>query len=262
MMNRDSKRTLLATLTKDPFQPVRLYYAIPSRSFVTDKFQSLKCIVEMPTEQCWEWVYWAEAEKLQFSAGYDAVPKDRRPIVLGRIRFPHSGGMVLETNAIARAIGAAKFFTPRLGTEVVLIRCRIVNRYFSADEGTPTELMKTLDHDVSVIDPRQAEAAFVSTYKGVRTMKDAVRAAEAFVRREIASKKDVPMVEDFPLAPEEETPDFLHLTTALNLRLARAFEHWQGNKHLTLTDVIVRAVEQAHGGSGHPPHFLTPMADR
>ncbi len=53
------------------------------------------------------------------------------------------------------------------------------------------------------------------------------------------------MVEDFPLAPEEETPDFSHLSMALRFRSARAIEHWRGNTHLTLTAIIVRTVE--HG---------------
>jgi hypothetical protein len=61
-----------------------------------------------------------------------------------------------------------------------------------------------------------------------------------------------PMVEDFPLAPEEETPDFEHLATTLRLRFARAFEHWRGNTHLTLAAIILRSVERrTPAGGGH-----------
>ena len=49
---------------------------------------------------------------------------------------------------------------------------------------------------------------------------------------------------DFPLAPEEETPDFQHLAMGLQLRFMRAVEHWRGNTDLTLTAIIMRAVEQ------------------
>jgi uncharacterized protein (DUF952 family) len=52
------------------------------------------------------------------------------------------------------------------------------------------------------------------------------------------------MVEDFPLAPEEETPDFQHLATGLQLRLVRAVEHWRGNTDLTLAAIIIRAVKE------------------
>lgn len=68
-------------------------------------------------------------------------------------------------------------------------------------------------------------------------------AAESLERR-LKSKEDVPLVEDFPLAPEEETPDFRHLTFTLQLRLIRAMEHWRGNTDLTLTGLIVRAVKE------------------
>jgi hypothetical protein len=245
------QRCLLATMTNEPFQPVRLYYSIPDRSFVTEKFRALKCMVEVPPEQCWQWLFHAEATSLRFFAGYDEVPKEKQPIVLGRIRFPESGGMTLQTNSILRAIEGARFFGPRLGPEVVAMRCRVVNRCFAADEGQPNELMKTLDQNVTVIDPRMAVAAFRREFKGVRTMQNAERVAGESLEKKLKSKEDVPTVEDFPLAPEEETPEFQHLATALQFRLVRVVEHWQGNTHLTLTAIIMRTVEEnarARGG--------------
>lgn len=236
-------RCLLATMTKEPFQPVRLYYSIPGRSFVTEKLRGLKCMVEVPPERCWQWLFHAEAASLPIAAGYNAVPMERRPIVLGRIRFPKNGGMTLQTNSIDRAVAAARFFAPLLGPEVVAMRVRVVNRCFAADEGQPDELMKTLDQDVTVIDPREAEAALSRDFKGVRTMEDAERAATASLQRKLASKKDVPMVEDFPLAPEEETPEFRDLANTLGFRFVRAVEQWRGNTDLTLAAIIVRTVE-------------------
>ncbi len=244
-------RRLLATMTNEPFQPVRLYYAIPDRAFVTKKLRGLKCMVEIASERCWQWLFHAEAASLRFFAGYDEVPKERRPIVLGRIRFPKSGGMTLQTNSIPRAIEGARFFGPRFGPDIVAMRCRVVNRCFAADEGDPDQLLKTLDQNVTVIDPRGAEAAFMREFKGVRTVQDAERVAEESLERRLKSREDVPLVEDFPLAPEEETPDFRDLATGLQLRIVRAVEHWRGNKDLTLTALIVRTVEEgarARGG--------------
>jgi hypothetical protein len=119
----------------------------------------------------------------------------------------------------------------------------VVNRCFAAEEGQPDDLMKTLDQDVTVIDPREAEAAFTRDFKGVRTMEDAERAVSESLQRKLWSKKDVPMVEDFPLAPEGETPQFSDLATTLGFRFARAVEHWMGNTDLTLTQIIVRSIE-------------------
>lgn len=237
-------RSLLVTRTQEPFQPVRLSYAIPDRSFVTARLRGLECLVEAPAERCWRWLYNGEAAALQIGAGREAVSMERRPAVLGHIRFPMKGGMVIQTDSIDRAVAAAQFFAPHLSPEVVAIRCRVVNRCFAADEGQPEKLMKTLDQEVTVINPREAEQGLARSLMGVRTMEDAERAAAASLQRRLASKEDVPMVEDFPLAPEEETPDFRHLATMLGFRLARALEHWRGNTDLTLIAIITRSVEE------------------
>jgi len=237
---------LVVTLTNEPFQPVRLFYAIPDRAFVLRKLRQVKCVVEVPEERCWHWLFEGESASLRFVTGYDEIPKERRPVLLGRLHFPKSGGMRLQTSSVLRAIAAARFFAPRLGPEVVATRCRVVNRCFTPDEGDLDELMRTLDQGVTVIDPRVAEAAMEQRYKGARTMEDLERAATADLERRIRSKEDVPMVEDFPLAPEEETPDFQHLETALQLRLLRAMEHWRGN-HRTLTEIILEAVKDGAG---------------
>jgi hypothetical protein len=176
---------------------------------------------------------------------YDEVPKEKRPLILGRLRFPKSGGMTLQTSSILRAIEAARFFGPLFGPEVVAMRCRVVNRCFAADEGDPVELLKTLDQNVTVIDPREVEEALRREFKDVRNMQEAEHVAAGRLARRLAAMEDVPMVEDFPLAPEEETPGFQHLTTALQLRLVRAVEHWRGNTDLTLTAIVLRAVEES-----------------
>lgn len=73
--------------------------------------------------------------------------------------------------------------------------------------------LKTLDQNVTVIDPREAEAAFIRQLKGVRTAQEAERAAEESLERRLKSKE----------------------------------EHPRGNKDLTLTALIVRTVEENSG---------------
>lgn len=241
------------TMTREPFQPVRLYYAIPGRSFVTPRLRDLHCVVEAPAERCLHWLFHAEAAALPIGAGYDAVPEERRPIVLGRIRFPKNGGMTIQTNSADRAIAAARFFAPYLGPEVVLMRFRVVNRLFAAEEGPADQLFRILDQEVTVIDPRAAEAEMERDFQGVKTMRDAERVAAERLRQRLESRKDVPMVEDFPLAPEEETPEFKDLAMVLHVRLLRALAHWKGNTDVTLTEIIVRMVEEGGGRIHGPP---------
>ena len=240
---------LLVTMTREPFQPIRLCYSIPSRSFVTERIATLGCVVEDRATRCWQWLYRAEASSLEFFASFHDVPPEVQPVVLGRLRFPKSGGMTFQLNSTPRAIAAARFFGPLLGPEVVLLRCRVVNRCFAAteSEGNPEELMKALDQNVTVVDPRNAEARFAQDFKGVKTMEAAERAATASLARRLKEKVDVPLVEDFPLCPEEETPNFDSLAMTLQLRLVRAVEHWKGNKELTLPALIVRMVQDASG---------------
>jgi hypothetical protein len=232
------------TLTNEPFQPVRLYYSIPDRALVSRKLGTLQCLVQAPEEQCWQWLFHGEAASLRFGGGYEDVPKERRPIILGRIRFPSDSSMTLQTNSIARAIGAVRFFAPYLGPECTAIRLRLANRLFAAEEGRLEELMKILDQNVTVIDPRAAEAAFAHDFKHARTKEDVERVVASSLERRLKSKEDVPLVEDLALAPEEETADFRHLAFTLQLRLIRAMEHWRGNTDLTLTALIVRAVKE------------------
>ena len=67
-------------MTNEPFQPVPFYYTIPDSSFVTDKLRRLECMIAAPIEQCWQWLFHADAASLRFAAGYDDVPKERRPM--------------------------------------------------------------------------------------------------------------------------------------------------------------------------------------
>jgi len=50
------------------------------------------------------------------------------------------------------------------------------------------------------------------------------------VERILKSKEDIPLVEDFPLVPEEETPEYRDLGVTLHLRGVRALEHWQATR--------------------------------
>jgi len=98
-----------------------------------------------------------------------------------------------------------------------------------------------LDADVGVIDPTEAEERFEKAMAGTKTEAEKLKVVAAY--REDRRKRDVPLVEDFPLHAEEETPDFRDLRFTLELRTARACEHWKGNTRITLPDLIYQLVE-------------------
>ncbi len=238
-------RVLLSTITREPFQPIRLYYSIPGRGYVLARLRALECVVEAPQENCWHWLFHGESASIRFEGGgYDEVPMERRPIILGRLRFPKAGGMVLETNSFARALAGARFFAPRFGEKIIARRCRVLNRCCAVSDGTGPKLLKLLDQNVTVIDPRAAEERLRHQLAGARSMEELERRAAAAQAERRARGDDVPLVEDFPLDPGEETPDFRHLETTLQLRLVRAVARWRGDTSMTLESLIHELVRR------------------
>jgi hypothetical protein len=198
----------------------------------------------------WRWYFVAEAEDLELGAYSQEQLEDDESVVIGFIRFPKKSTMIIEVRSVLRAIAAAKFFGPILGPKVVARRACIVNRYFDSNEltGNVAELDKHLDQNVTVVDPRVAEAKLDEYLAGAKTAEQAKRAYERHYEGRRQERRDVPLVEDFPLAPREETPDFKHLTITLELRMFRAHEHWNGNP-VILRDIIERLFKDDPSGA-------------
>jgi hypothetical protein len=235
-------KPLLATATGEPFQPVRLYYAVPDAAAVLARLAGLGCMDEVPSRGDWEWLFQEEAATLRLPGTCADIPRAMRPLVIGRIRFPRPASMTLQVNSIPRAIEGARFFGARLGELAVAFRVRVVNRNFAAGEGEPRDLAGMLDRDVVVIDPREGELVIQRMLQALGPEK----ARQQFAQGRFPGE-DVPLVEDFPLHPEEESPDFRQLATLLSFRAVRAMEHWQGRTDLTLGAVIRRAAAQGQG---------------
>jgi hypothetical protein len=247
IMSKRTDRLLLTTTTGEPYQPVRLYYTISAKPFIANILRQLRCMEEDREGDRWGWFYRDEAASLTFGTPPTELPADREPVLLGVFSFPKKGGMTLAVRSCARAIEAARFFGPIFGPRVVARRARLVNRYFAAaelDGRDLGELDRHLDQNVTVFDPRVAEEKQQAYLVGAKTQEERRRAYERYHEDKRRERRDVPLVEDFPLAPEEETPDFMHLATTLRLRELRAFEHWNGNTHVILGDIIERLVEQ------------------
>lgn len=244
-----NERVLAATVTGEPLQPVRLYWSVPKRSTVTPVFSALRCVVPEPGG-AWVWLYEDEARVISLMTPYDKLPPVVHPLHIGRFRLQARPGqgtrakkdqrLVMELRSFDRAVEAAKFFAPRFGRGVLLERVRLINRLFEGHEmvGGLHVLDRLLDQNVVVVDPRETEEALERALVSARTLHEKRLAFERFSHE--LRKKDVPLVEDFPLCPEEETPEFRDLAITLRLRLARAMDHFHG-KPITLAELIHRA---------------------
>jgi hypothetical protein len=233
---------LLATTTNEPFQPVRLYFAVPDAGAVRATLKRIACVQEIPSMGCWEWLFAKEAAGLRFPGTYQDVPEAMRPIILGRIRFPRTTTMTLQTNSFPQVLEGARFFGARLGKLAVALRVRVINRCFAADEGDIQSLASMLDRDVVVIDPGEAELIIERI---IRKGPNKRVALQRLIWGDFPGE-DVPMVEDLPLYPEVETPDFQELATVLSLRAARAMEHWNGHTEVTIGSLLRLAAAQGN----------------
>lgn len=236
---RRMDRQHLGTATGEPFQPVRLYYTIPGKPFVTRLLARLGCMDEDRAGGRWVWLYEAEAEGLTFGRPRADLPDEAHPVVIGALRFPGSEQMTLEVRSCARAIEAARFFGPVLGPSVVLRRGRVVNRFFDVAEMVDglEGLDRMLDRDVTASDASGAEERLRRLLAGAKTPAEAFEALRN-------DREDLPLVEDFPIDPEEATLAFEHLALTLRLRTLRAYEHWKGNTGVILMDLVEQLVRE------------------
>ncbi len=242
-------RQLLVATTGEPMQPVRLYYSASgrARAAAVSALRALRCIGPGQEAKTLEWLHCDEAADLDFQRWAPGAKLGRSPALLGMWSLRDRRVITLTVRSVHRAILAARFFSRRLGSGVELVRARVVNRWFDAGElGSDLDLRRLdahLDRGVVVIDPRVAEGELEDMLSRARTPEELERLCADSLERK--RKDDVPEVEDFPLAPQEETPDFRDLEMTLTLRWARAGEHWQGKTDVTLADIILRLTEQA-----------------
>jgi hypothetical protein len=80
---------LLATTTSEPYQPVRLYYSIPSRAFVLGRIGKLRCM--QPSGRGLDWYCRDEVDSLEI--GYKRIrpPPEAGDVLLAQVRFPKTG---------------------------------------------------------------------------------------------------------------------------------------------------------------------------
>lgn len=236
---------IVTTHTGEPVQPTRLQFRIIRRPKVERVLNGLHSIfrdADRPGTRLWH--YAGEAQNVELPKRTHEIAKDLQPVILADISFPEPRQLVMKFRSPDRAIAAAKFFCPRFGDDAELERVRILNRLVTpaeADRGL-ADIDGLLDRDVTIIDPevglRELDAALATG----RTRAEKVAAFERYHAEK--RKHDVPEVEDFPLAMEEETPTFAHLTNTLRFRSLRAFEHWKGRK-ITLAQLIEEILARA-----------------
>ena len=232
----DSGKPLLMTMTGEIHQPIRLYYQVFDQAAVLKTFAKLRCLDDDQDNQRWVWLYHGEAKKLTFHTSYAAIPRTKRPIVLGSFRFTSAQDMTLNVRSWERATQAVVFFDRYLKRSIAHVtHAAIVNRLFPyTSDGLPALEGLFAPEQVTEIDGEKVLRRAVESLKTIQDPQQRLDRAFALIVQ--PAHAPLPEVEKFPV--HFYTDGILSLENALRLRQIVAFEHWQGNTQCTLGEVI------------------------
>ena len=210
----NAERQLLATVTGELCQPVRIYYSVPDKNAVNKKVRALKCVQSDPARRRWVWLFEGEAKGLAFEKSYRDIPKKLRPIVIGSFHFRPPSEMHLDLRSIERAIHALPFFDRHLGRKTAeATEFSIVNRLLGADE-QPIDFDRLFKDEVRTNVEELLEQFKGNPMAALQLLEDEMKAPEPeVVRRSLNFYSDG--IDSF--------------RTALKIRQSIAIERWNGN---------------------------------
>jgi hypothetical protein len=218
-----SDEKLLATITGELVQPVRVYYRMRDKVSIKRVFSKLKCIRFDSDRDRYAWLYQKEAKKLVFKKPYSSIPSKFKPIVIGSLFSKKSNEMYLETRSIERAIEGIVFFDTYIKADMAEVEdISIVNKLVSPKEST-MDFSDFFDKEVASNTEEQNNEIRANLLGGILTKKELL-----------------PEVERFPSHFHED--GILPLKLSLQSRQYVAIQHWHGNSDYTLTDYISEVV--------------------
>jgi hypothetical protein len=242
------KRTLVVTTTGEPYQPSRIYYQVFNRKTVISALNKLRCIFYDRQTDLWEWGYEFESQKLRFEKSYKSIPKEKRPILLGRFQFKDENSLILDVRSLARVTKALQFFDKRINRRAATpTHCAIVNKLFAMEKLPNRELYTS--HDIFFEDEDAKQRAEQEERELKQVLADLQEVEDQEARMEAMNKyleeiaqKPLPEIESLPIHVDEGE-GFMQVEMALSFRMRVAYEHWGGNKNFKLADAIQSLVD-------------------
>ena len=214
---------LLATITGELVQPVRVYYRMRDKDSLKRVFSKLKCIDFDSDRDRYVWLYQKEAKKLVFKKTYSSIPSRFKPIVIGSFFVKKSNEMYLETRSIERAIEGIVFFDTYIKIYMAEVEdISIVNKVFSPKENT-IDFSDFFDKELTINTEETINKIKANLLGGV-----------------LPEKELLPSVERFPSHFHED--GILPIKLSLQSRQYVAIQHWHGNSDYTLADYISELV--------------------
>ncbi len=236
-----AEKTILATMTGEHFQPVRLHFKVLNRNAVLRAFKNLRCVDRDPTRLRWVWLYYFEARNLPFKQSYAQIPRQHHPLVIGSFIPQSEDRMVLDLRSCERATLAIPFFDRHIPRSVARVtEAEVVNRLFSADESgiTPDQIFDR--QETVACDPEASVRAVAELTAHVQDPQEKFRIAAEYM--DARARQPLPEIERFPIHYYEE--GIQTFTTTLTIRQIIAFQHWLGNTGYSMFDVIQEMVKK------------------
>jgi hypothetical protein len=230
-----AEKPILATMTGEFFQPVRLHYRVLSREGVLRAFKRLRCVDRDPTRERWVWLYDHEACNLSFKVPCQQIPRHLHPIIIGSFFLRGKGELLLDVRSFERATLAVEFFDKHLPRKAAkLSEAEIVNRLFSTEDShvTPDQIF---DRQASIApDPDAAVKGMIELTAHLADPQEKLRIAAEYM--EAQAKQPLPEIERVPIHFYEE--GIQSFTTSSKLRQIVAMQHWLGNTGYSMFDIL------------------------
>ena len=231
-----SDKPILATMTGEYFQPVRLHYRVFDQNNLVQAFERLRCVARDPTQQRWVWLYDHEAKNLHFKQSYAQIPKDLHPLVLGSFFLRAKDTLLLDLRSCERALLAIPFFDKYFPRAIVKVtEAEVANKLFSAVESPKLTPDSIFDRQVS--SPAVAEGEMQQVAALIAQVPDPLEKLR-IAREQMQSKAQLPLpeIERIPINYYED--GITGFTAALTIRKVIAMHHWLGDTKYSLLDVI------------------------
>jgi hypothetical protein len=227
---------LLATVTGESFQPVRLHYRVFDHEGLERIFKKLCCLDYDATQQRWVWLYDHEAKSLRFRQSYAQIPKHLHPLVIGSFFLRSKDKLLLDLRSCERATLAIPFFDKHLPRSVTKVtEAEVVNKLFSATANAKLTPHGLFDHQGSTC--RDPEAAMQRVIERIAHVQDPDEKLQiALENLESEAKQPLPEIERFAVHYYEEGIQGFEI--ALRFRQIVAMQHWLGNTGYTFFDVF------------------------
>ena len=232
---------ILATVTGEYFQPVRLHYRIDDYPGLLRAFKKLRCVARDPTQPRRVWLYDHEAKGLRFKHSYAQLPKHLRPIVIGSFFLRTKDKAVLDLRSCERAVLAIPFFDKHIPRSVARVtEAEVVNKLFPATGNEKLTPDGIFDQQRStLVDP---EATVRRIKELVADVPDPVeRLRIALEDMEAGAKTPLPEIERLPVHYYEDGMGGFEMS--LKMRQMVAGQHWLGNSGYSMFDAIQTLVK-------------------